>query len=153
MQYTFPKATNRVLIDWKLSKLGSWSLLVIIWQTFDQAFQTGAFDSVKGNNMVFIVLMPIIFYAIWTLTCFSLSRLWLDKADTIAVAYVVPAKSPAMGVPLSNVMFAGLPTILASQVQIPLVIFQGLQIAAGSLLTPAFRKWIEEDEESNDMDG
>ena len=146
--------TKKVFTDWKLSKLGSWSLLVIIWQTFDQAFQTHAFDSVKGSNLVFVVFMSIVFYAIWTITCFLLSRLWLSKADTIAVAYVVPAKTPAMGVPLSSVMFAGLEPITASKLQIPMVIFQGLQIAAGSLLTLVFRKWIGEegDEEKGDVE-
>ena len=142
IQNLFPRSTHKVFNDWKLSKLGSWSLLIIIWQTFDQAFETHAFESVKGNNIVFIVFMSIVFYALWTITCFLLSRLWLDKADTIAVAYVVPAKTPAMGVPLSNVMFAGLSPITESKLQIPMVIFQGLQIAAGSLLTIVFRNWI-----------
>jgi len=126
--------------------------LIIIWQTFDQAFQTHAFDSVKGNNLVFIIFMSIIYYAIWTITCFLLSRLWLSKADTIAVAYVVPAKTPAMGVPLSSVMFAGLEPITASKLQIPMVIFQGLQIAAGSLLTLVFRKWIGDEGEKEKKD-
>lgn len=58
------------------------------------------------------------------------------------MAYIVPAKTPAMGVPLSNVMFAALSPIVESKLQIPLVIFQGLQIAAGSLLTIVFRNWI-----------
>lgn len=142
IQNIFSKVIRKIFVEWKLSKLGSWSLLIIIWQTFDQAFETGAFNSVKGNNMVFIVFISIIFYTSWTITCFLLSRLWLSKADTIAVAYVVPAKTPAMGVPLSNVMFAGLLPITASKVQIPMVVFQGLQIAAGSVLTLVFRKWI-----------
>jgi len=152
VQNFFPRATNKAFTDWKLSKLGSWSLLIIIWQTFDGAFQTHAFDTVKGNNIVFIVFMSMIFYAVWTVTCFLLSRLWLSKADTIAVAYVVPAKTPAMGVPLSSVMFAGLEPITASKLQIPMVIFQGLQIAAGSLLTLVFRKWIGEEGEEEKKD-
>jgi len=145
-QNIFPKVTQKVFVDWKLSRLGSWSLLIIVWQTFDQAFETGAFDSVMGSNMVLIVFMSLVFYALWTVTCFLLSRLWLSKEDTIAVAYVVPAKTPAMGVPLSNVMFAGLSPITASKLQIPMVIFQGLQIAAGSLLTLVFREWIDDGE-------
>ena len=154
IQNLFPKATHRVFNDWKLSKLGSWSLLIIIWQTFDQAFETHAFESVKANNITFIVFMSLVFYTLWTITCFSLSRLWLDKADTIAVAYIVPAKTPAMGVPLSNVMFAGLSPIVESKLQIPLVIFQGLQIATGSLLTIGFRKWIGDvnDGEAKDIE-
>lgn len=80
----FPKATQKIFVDWKLSKLGSLSLLMIIWQIFDQAFETGAFDSVKGNNIVFMIFKWIVLYALWTVTCFLLSRLWLDKADTMS---------------------------------------------------------------------
>ena len=63
------------------------------------------------------------------------------------MAYCVPAKTPAMGVPLSNVMFPGLPAMTASKIQIPMVIFQAFQIAGGSLMTIAFRRWIRPDEE------
>ena len=145
-QNVLPDLTHKVFSDYKLSKLGSWSLLVIIWQTFDSGFATGAFDSVKGNNMVFIVFMSIVFYVLWTSICFSLSLLWLPKADAIAVAYIVPAKTPAMGVPLSSVMFPTLSAIASSKLQIPMVVFQGLQIGAGSLLTIVFRKWIGDED-------
>lgn len=121
--------------------------MVIIWQTFDSAFATGAFTSVKGDNMVFIVFISIAFYVSWTLICVTLSTLWLGKQDTIAVAYCVPAKTLAMGVPLSSVMYAGLSTLTKSKIQIPMIIFQGFQVAAGSLLTIAFRNWIRPDEE------
>ena len=147
VQNIFPNLTNKVFKDWKLSKLGSISLLVIIWQTFDQAFATGAFESVQGDNMIFVVFISIALYALWTAICVSLSLFWLGKADTIAIAYIVPAKTPAMGVPLSNVMFPGLSPVAASKLQIPMVIFQGLQIGAGSLLTLVFRKWIGENNE------
>ena len=150
VQNFFPNATKTVFKDWKLSKLGSISLLVIIWQTFDQAFASGAFETVEGDNMVFVVFISIALYGLWTLICISLSLLWLGKADTVAVAYIVPAKTPAMGVPLSNVMFPGLSPIAASKLQIPLVIFQGLQIGAGSLLTLVFRKWIGDASEKED---
>ena len=68
------------------------------------------------------------------------------------MAYVTPAKTPAMGVPLSNVMFSGLSPITASKIQIPLVIFQGLQIAAGSLLALVFRLWIGDGEQEEQKD-
>ena len=123
------------------------ALLVIIWQTFDQAFETGAFESVKPDNIIFIVFISITYYVLWTTICVSLSILWLGKEDAIAVAYCVPAKTPAMGVPLSNVMFPGLPAITASKIQIPMVIFQAFQIVGGSLMTIAFRSWIRPDEE------
>lgn len=129
-----------------MSKVGSLALLLIIWQTYDGAFASGAFDNVDSSNIIFLVFISIAFYALWTITCFSLSLLWLCKEDAIAVAYVVPAKTPAIGVPLSGAMFAGISPITASKIQIPMVIFQGLQVAAGSLLTLVFRRWMESEE-------
>lgn len=147
VQNTFPKTTKKVFIEWRLNKISSLALLIIIWQTFDQAFKTGAFTSVKPDNIIFTVFISITYYALWTFICVSLSILWLGKEDTIAVAYCVPAKTPAMGVPLSNVMFPGLPPITASKIQIPMVIFQAFQIVGGSLMTIAFRRWIRPHEE------
>lgn len=92
--------------------------------------------------MVLIVFISVVFYVIWSAICISLSALWLSKEDTIAVAYCVPAKTPAMGVPLATVMFVELSPITSSKLQIPLIIYQGLQIVAGSILTIFFRKWV-----------
>lgn len=97
--------------------------------------------------MVFIVFISIAFYLSWTLICLMLSVLWLEKQDTISVAYCAPAKTIAMGVPLATVMYAGISDLTKSKIQIPMIIFQGFQVVAGSLLTIAFRKWIRPDEE------
>ena len=153
IQNVSPRITKKIFSEWKLSKLSSFSLLIIIWQTYDQAFETGAFTSVKGNNVVFVVFISIAFYLVWSTVCISLSLLWLPKEDTIAVAYCVPAKTPAMGVPLATVMFVGLSPIISSKLQIPMVIYQGLQIAFGSILTIAFRKWIGPAKAEQDTEG
>ena len=139
----FPGAVQRIFTELKVSKIGSVSLLIIVWQTYDKAFATGAFESVLASNIIFLVFISITFYAVWTVICFSLSVPWLSREDAIAVAYIVPAKTPAIGVPLSAAMFVGLPPKTAAKLQIPMVIFQGLQVAAGGLLTLAFRQWIE----------
>lgn len=52
-----------------------------------------------------------------------------------------------MGVPLTQVMYVGLTQMQISKIQIPMVIFQGLQIAMSSLLTLAYRRWVRPDEE------
>jgi sodium/bile acid cotransporter 7 len=67
----------------------------------------------------------------------------------------VPAKSIAIGVPLVSVLFIGLSRRKQSKLQIPQVIFQGLQIPAGSLMTLPFRRWVcaeEEAEEKAEME-
>ena len=60
-----------------------------MWQPFDAAFVTGAFEDVHWNNIVFLVLISIALYAIWTVICITLSLPWLDKRDIVAVAYTV----------------------------------------------------------------
>ena len=143
LQGLFPKTVEKVMSQWGWSKLGSVSLLIIIWQSYDSAFESGAFSSVKANNMIFVIFISIAFYFLWMTICFSLCRLWLDRRDTIAVVYCVPTKTPAMGVPLATVMFAGISSTLSSKIQIPIVIYQGFQIAAGSLMIILFRNWVE----------
>jgi sodium/bile acid cotransporter 7 len=148
VQNIFPGPVKTTIERFKLNKLGSFALLVIIWSTYDQAFRSHAFDSVKTSNMLFVVFISTALFFIFLVVCFVTSRLWLPKADTISVCYCVPAKSPALGVPLANVMFVGLSMQLKSKIQIPMVIYQGLQIFAGSLLTLAFRHWIRPEEEA-----
>ncbi len=152
IQNVFPTYTKKVFGEWKVSKLASFALLILIWQVFDSAFETQAFTDVKGNNMVFIVFISIALFSIWAVISVGISLPWLSKEDTIAVAYCVPAKTPAMGVPLSVVMFSGLSTLTKAKIQIPLVIFQGLQIVGGSLLTIVFRNWVRPDEERADLE-
>ena len=55
-----------------------------------------------------------------------------------------------MGVPLATMIFVGLSPILLSKIQVPMVIYQGLQIVAGSLLTIVFRKWVGQSKTDNE---
>lgn len=142
----FPKPTKKVLVDWKLGKIGSFCLLAIIWQTYDGAFESGAFSTIKASNKLFVVFISIALYPLYLVICVLASLPWLSKSDTISVAYCVPAKTPAMGVPLITTMYVGLSMMEESKIQIPMVIYQGFQIAFGSVLTVVFRKWIEPEE-------
>ena len=152
VQHLFPNATKTFFIRWQMRKLGSVALLVLLWQVFDAAFETGAFRSVKSANIIFIVFISIALFLLWMTMCVVLALPWLGKNQIIAVAYCVPAKSPALGVLLSIALFSGLSTLTKAQIQIPLVIFQGLQLVFGSLMTVAFRRWIRPDEERADAE-
>lgn len=149
VQHLFPGPTKKVFGDWKLNKLGSFALLAILWSTFDQAFESGAFPSVKANNKIFIAFVSIAYFLIWFTVCFLLSIPWLPKKDTISVCYCVPAKSIAIGVPLSSVLFVGLSRTQQSKLQIPMIIFQGIQIASASLMTIPFRHWVRGEEKAD----
>ncbi|CAF9932306.1 MAG: hypothetical protein GOMPHAMPRED_006546 [Gomphillus americanus] len=145
LQNVFPRATETVMKKWGISKLSSFCLLIIIWSTYDQAFQSGAFNTLPASNIVFVVFMSIAFFIIWLTIAFTTARLWLPREDVVAVCYCVPAKTPAMGVPLVQTIYFGLSRFDQSKLQIPMVFFQGLQIAGGSLLIGAFRWWVGRD--------
>ncbi len=148
VQYVFPKPTKKVFVEWKLNKLGSFALLTVVWSTFDQAFESGAFSSVKPDNNIFVVFIAIAYFLIWLAASFLASIIWLPRKDTIAVCYCVPAKSLAIGVPLTTVLCVGLSRAEESKLQIPMVIFQGLQVASASMLTIPFRRWMRLEEEA-----
>jgi sodium/bile acid cotransporter 7 len=143
VQNFLPRFTQKVIIGWKLTKLSSFSLLIIVWQTYDQAFASHAFDTVKSSNMVFIVFISIALFLLFEAISFFTSIVWLSREDTISVCYCVPAKTPAMGVPLAMTMFVGLTPVLQAKLQVPMVIYQGLQIVGGTLFIYPLRKWVD----------
>ncbi|KAF2718928.1 hypothetical protein K431DRAFT_229776 [Polychaeton citri CBS 116435] len=89
LRWFFPTACMRVFTDWKLSKVGSLALLVMLWQTFDTAFASDSFTTVPGYNMVFIVSFSIGLYLFLLQTSFVSSLMWLSKEDVVAVTYCV----------------------------------------------------------------
>ncbi|KAE8153202.1 putative sodium bile acid cotransporter [Aspergillus avenaceus] len=151
LQHFFPKAMHKLFIQWKLTKLGPICIIIIVWQAYDAAFGSDAFTSVKSSNVIFVVFISIAMYFVWLVISVSASVAWLSKEDTVAVAYCVPAKSPATGVLLANLMFTDLTESQMAKVQLPTVIFQGLQVACSSVLVPLFRRWVEK--RVHDLDG
>jgi sodium/bile acid cotransporter 7 len=122
---------------------------VIIWQTYDSAFSSDALRFVPGSNIAFIVFISITIFSL--LLCVSLlsAKVWMNRADTVAVCYCVPAKTPAMGVPMSTVLFIGIAPALEARIQLPLVIYQGLQIMAGTVLTVPFKRWVDSEKKKD----
>jgi sodium/bile acid cotransporter 7 len=152
VQCLFPKMTKKVFFDWKLLKLSSIALLTMVWQTFDQAFSSGAFEAVKSSNIIFIVFITIALYFIWLATCFTAATTWLPKKDVIACCYCCPAKALAMVVPLTSVMYINIDPVDQSKMQIPAVIFQAFQVAIGGIMTIGFRRWIRAEEEKEEAE-
>ena len=103
--------------------------------------------------MIFIVFISIALFIIFNAIAFFSSIIWLPKEDTISVCYCVPAKTPALGVPLSMTMFVGLNSVLEAKLQIPMVIYQGLQIVGGTLLIHPLRIWIDRDHQDLNENG
>jgi solute carrier family 10 (sodium/bile acid cotransporter), member 7 len=142
-RYFFPAICKKVFIDWKLNKLGSICLLVLLWATYDQAFATNSFERVSESNMIFIVFVSVALWILFFGIAFTSSTFWLPREDVVSLCMCVPAKGIVMGVPLSTTIFGGIDLALQSKIQIPIVIYQGLQLAFASVLVPVFRRWVD----------
>lgn len=143
VRWYFQPACKKIFLDWKLNKLGSISLLLIIWQTYDTAFRSKVFDTVPGSNIIFVAFVGVALWLTFFAIALSTSLLWLPRKDVVSVCYCVPAKGPAMGIPLATTIFAGLDAELQSKIQVPIVIYQGIQIVFGSIMITVFRRWVD----------
>lgn len=142
VRHFFPDACNTVFRKWKVNKIGSLCMLVILWSTYDQAFRSNAFDNVKPSNLIFVVFILFATWMVYFAIAFFISLLWFPKRDVVSITYCVAAKGPAFGVPLSNAIFSGITLELESKIQVPIVIYAALQLAFGSILVVVFRRWI-----------
>lgn len=143
VRHFFPKLVNKVFVEWKVGKFASLAMLTLLWQTFDHAFGTDAFSSVKSSNMIFIVFITVLNYGLWLTISVTMSVFWLDRKDTVAVAMCAPAKTLALGMPLSFLMFRGITGLEEAKIQIPMLMFQVLQMGLASLTTIGFRRWVD----------
>lgn len=143
VRYFFPKQVNKVFVEWNVGKFASLAMLALLWQTFDHAFGTEAFTSVKPSNMIFIVFITVFNYGLWLVISVAMSVFWLDRKDTVAVAMCAPAKTLALGMPLSFLMFRGITGLEEAKIQIPMLMFQVLQMGLASLTTIGFRRWVD----------
>ena len=170
-RYYFPTVVQRVFIDWKLTKLGSFAMLSLLWQTFDHAFATSAFDSLPTSNIIFVVFISVANYFIWLSSSFGLCLLThlrlpkltrplsnaassqgLSRKDTVSIVMTTPAKTLALGIPISFLMFEGISPQQESKIQLPMLIFQVVQMGLASLGTLGFRRWVDAEQKAKEKD-
>ncbi|USW50379.1 Putative sodium bile acid cotransporter, sodium/solute symporter superfamily [Septoria linicola] len=143
-RYFYPDLGNKIFKkNLVMKRIPSLAMLVIIWSTYDQAFSSGAFDTVPASNKIFLVFILLAIWLVYLGISVAASLFLFPKRDIVAIAYCVTGKGPATGIPLSISIFSGLGLELESKIQIPVVIYQSLSIGFGSMLIVLFRKWIE----------
>ena len=54
--------------------------------------------------------------------------------------------------PLAEAVFIGVNPILSAKFKIPVVVYQGLQVAVGGLFVGVFRQWIDQSQKSQASD-
>ncbi|OJJ97218.1 hypothetical protein ASPACDRAFT_53988 [Aspergillus aculeatus ATCC 16872] len=74
VRWTWPDRTAWVLLTFKLPKLSTACLLLLIWSTFSSCFATGALQTLSVQTIIFVTLFNIALYIFMTAACFVLSR-------------------------------------------------------------------------------
>ncbi|KAK9474961.1 SBF-like CPA transporter family-domain-containing protein [Dipodascopsis tothii] len=149
LQFFFPNQVKWVLAKFKLAKVGSFMLLLLIWSSFSNSFAARSFEEVTHESIIMVCFMNVGMYLFFTVICFMIAhnpllpkRLRFTREDTVSIMLCGAAKTVALGVPLINAQYAS-DSAKIGVVSIPLVLYQGEQILVAQLLVPMFRKWIE----------
>ncbi|KAK9237687.1 putative sodium bile acid cotransporter [Lipomyces kononenkoae] len=159
VQYLLPTQVKWVLATFKLAKVGSLCLLLLIWSSFSNSFASGAFEIVPHTSVIMICFLNIALYLVFTVICFLLcqfpglpEKYRFSRPDTVSIMLCGAAKTVALGVPLINAQYQAAQDKVGL-VSIPLVLYQGEQIFVAQLLVPLFRRWIvSEIEEKEEAD-
>ncbi|KAI1851394.1 hypothetical protein JX266_003469 [Neoarthrinium moseri] len=141
LQYFLPEKTRQAMTTWKGSKLASFALLALIWSAYDGAFSADSFATLDTKNIVYLVFVNIGLFLIWIACALLLSVPWLSQEDCIAVAFCVPTKTPALGIPLVTIIFEGVSSTDAAKLYIPMIVYQCIQTCLASLATIPLKRW------------
>lgn len=133
-----------LLHEYKLIKLGSLSLLVLIWSGYDSAFASHALVDVEKAQILGVIGICLAAFLLWMLVTIATSVAFLGREDAVAAAFCIPTKSPALGIPLATILFTGMSAEDTAKVYIPLIIFQFLQTCLSNLATLPLRHWRAE---------
>lgn len=79
VQNIFPTQVKYIYTKYKLAKLGSVGLLLLIWATFSTAFHQHAFEVVPTESIIMVVFFNIGVYILFCLVAFGMSRFPLNR--------------------------------------------------------------------------
>ncbi|KAK8103708.1 sodium bile acid symporter family protein [Apiospora kogelbergensis] len=136
-----PETAKKIMHDYQVIKLASLSLLVMIWSGYGSAFASHAFADTNEHQLLSVVIICASLFVVWMLVSVAVSITFLGRSDTVAVAFCIPTKSPALGIPLATILFAGCSEEVMAKVYIPLIIFQLIQTCLSNVATLPFRHW------------
>ncbi len=153
---------DRVAAMMRLKKWNTFCLLALTWETFSDAFASGAFKLLANKDIVLLVFLNLGMYPLFTALCFmacrtplpslSFSRGWnglgktrgirVDAKKTVAVCFCGPPKSITVGIVLLFVQYSDFNDRDRAILSIPLALYQGMQIAIAQCFVPVFRWWL-----------
>lgn len=173
IQNIFPKQTKWFLTTFKVNKISSFCLILVMFSSFSTAFYQKAFESVPKASCIFLVFFNIGMYGFWTIICFFIARppfiLWIfptepnetssktyticykifrpfyyNRRDTITVMFCGAAKTAALGVSLVSSQYGDNFEYLG-RLLVSLVLYQALQVITAQCMVSSFKKWEKKD--------
>lgn len=173
LQNIFPEQVSWCLSTFKLGKVGSFCLLLIMWSSFSTAFHQRAFESVSHACIIFVIFFNIAIYLFFTGICYLWARPWFlpllfpteptqdsskayktfykilspfycTKKNAIAVMFCGAAKTAALGVSLVTSQY-GSDSPHLGKLLVPLVLYQSEQVITANFLVSFFKKWAADE--------
>lgn len=180
VQNIWPKQVKWCLATFKLNKVGSFMLLLIMYQSFSTAFAQDAFTSVSHASIIFLVFFNIGIYLFFTVLVFFYSRppfilhylpheptpestktyrwcykifrpFYYNRRDTVSVMLCGPAKTAALGVSLVSSQY-GSNNPKLGVLLVPLVLYQAEQVMTAQVLVKFMKKWIHAEDPKKDIE-
>ncbi|QPG77018.1 Solute carrier rch1 [Brettanomyces nanus] len=170
LQNLFPKHVKWFYTTFKMGKLGSFMLILIMFSSFSTAFYQHSFTSVSHASIIMICFFNFGIYMFFTVICFLMSRplflltifkkvpddqssllyrynykifrpFYYNRPDTVSVMLCGGAKTAALGVSLITSQY-GSDNSHLGELLVPLVLYQAEQVLAANVLTNWMKSWI-----------
>ncbi|SGZ46613.1 CIC11C00000003836 [Sungouiella intermedia] len=180
LQNVWPKQVKWCLATFKLNKVGSFMLLLIMFQSFSTAFAQDAFTSVSHASIIFLVFFNIGIYLFFTVLVYFYSRprflltlfpteptaessktytwcykifrpFYYNRRDTVSMMLCGPAKTAALGVSLVSSQYGSRNPKLGVLL-VPLVLYQAEQVMTAQVLVKFMKKWIHAEDVKEDVE-
>lgn len=180
VQNIFPTQTKWCLTTFKLNKVGSFMLLLIMFQSFSTAFAQDAFTSVSHASIIFLVFFNIGIYLFFTVLVFFYLRpafilrlfpvapdagsskvykvtyrlfrpFYYNRKDTVLMMLCGPAKTAALGVSLVSSQYGSSNPKLGILL-VPLVLYQAEQVFTAQILVKFMKKWVHAEDGNSPAD-
>ncbi|PWY87032.1 hypothetical protein BO94DRAFT_556571 [Aspergillus sclerotioniger CBS 115572] len=147
IRWVWPEIVAKVMAKYRIAKISTACLILLVWSTFSSCFATGALQTLSASSIVFVVLFNIALYTFLTAACFFFSRppmilsSGMSPQETIAVCFCGPAKSTALGIPLLYAMWGSLDLYIKSKTSVPVLLYTTEQICVAHFFVHMFKWW------------
>ena len=170
IQNLFPRQIKWCVTTFSLLKVGSFMLILIMFQTFSTAFAQDAFTSVSHASIIFVVFFNIGIYLFFTVITYLYLRprfllrifateptltdsklykwgykifrpFYYNRRDTVAIMLCGPSKTAALGVSLISSQYGTYNPKLGILL-VPLVLYQAEQVFTAQILVHFMKRWI-----------